>query len=260
MNVKMEDLIVSKKRMKKITPEPITLVTSEPVAISPIQAAMQAGASPSELLQFMELQERHDANEARKAFVLAMSKFRADCPTIKKTEDGHNCKHASIAGTLNQIKGLMSENGLSHSWRTNQEGSQISVTCVVTHSLGHSEQTTLTAAPDTSGSKNAIQAIGSTVKYLERYTLEACLGLASSEEGDDDGQASSAELISEDAAMRLHAMLIDGGLDEDGAGRVERYIAKELKISGFSAVNTNSYEWVLSVCKESIKRKQNENS
>ena len=40
---------------------------------------------------------------------------------------------------------------------------------------------------DTSGSKNAIQAMGSTVQYLRRYTLESVLGIATSSI-DVDGQ------------------------------------------------------------------------
>ena len=33
---------------------------------------------------------------------------------------------------------------------------RIAVTCVLTHEMGHSEETTLEALPDTSGSKNSI--------------------------------------------------------------------------------------------------------
>jgi hypothetical protein len=57
----------------------------------------------------------------------------------------------------------------------------------VTHRDGHSEETSLASPVDTSGSKNAVQQIGSTVEYLRRYTLLAALGLATSK--DDDGHA-----------------------------------------------------------------------
>jgi hypothetical protein len=53
--------------------------------------------------------------------------------------------------------------------------------------MGHSEETTLKAIPDTSGSKNSIQAIGSTVTYLERYTLLAAMGMAAAGM-DNDGR------------------------------------------------------------------------
>ena len=49
---------------------------------------------------------------------------------------------------------------------------------------------TMAAGPDGSGGKNAIQAIGSTVSYLERYTLLAATGLAT-EDQDDDGRGAN---------------------------------------------------------------------
>lgn len=244
---------MSKKQLKSI---PAAIVdTTIPQALSPVQAAMQSGASPTELLEFMKLQERFDNNQAKKAFVLAMSKFRADCPTMEKTEKGHNHKYASISGMLVQIKSLLAENGLSHSWRMSQANDLITVTCIVTHSQGHSEETSITAPPDNGGSIKGIKGIGSTITYLERYTLTALLGLASGER-DDDGDASISPRISDDQAVGLHAMLIDGGLTLDGAMRVEAYVGKKLKCSGFEGVAEVAYDDALYICNESIKRKQ----
>jgi hypothetical protein len=69
---------------------------------------------------------------------------------------------------------------------------QIAVTCVLTHKMGHSEETTLKAIPDTSGNKNTVQAIGSTVTYLERYTLLAAMGMAAAGM-DNDGRMADEE-------------------------------------------------------------------
>lgn len=63
----------------------------------------------------------------------------------------------------------------------------IRVTCVLTHSRGHSERVWLQAARDDSGNKNSIQAVGSTVTYLQRYTLLAATGMAVQDQRDDDG-------------------------------------------------------------------------
>ena len=226
-------------------------------AISPIQAAMQSGASPAELLQFMELQERFDANEAKKAFVLQMSKFRAVCPTIEKTESGHNCTYASIAGTLRQIKGLLADHGFSHSWRTTQDDAKnITVTCIVTHSQGHSEETSITAPPDTAGSIKGIQGIGSTITYLERYTLTALLGLASGDK-DDDGQAAIAPRITEEQELELYAMLTDADMDAD---KFERYASKTIGAAGFSDIRADQYDYVVKLAKDAIKMKQEKDS
>lgn len=79
--------------------------------------------------------------------------------------------------------------GLIADWRTKNEPGSISVTCIVTHEMGHSESTSLSGPPDSSGKKNSIQEIGSTVSYLERYTLFAITGLAATDQ-DDDGEGS----------------------------------------------------------------------
>ena len=79
----------------------------------------------------------------------------------------------------------------------------VRVTCIVSHQDGHTEETTLSAPADTSGAKNAHQAIGSAVTYLQRYTLKLALGLAAAK--DDDAQAAgpSPGLISSDQHEEL---------------------------------------------------------
>lgn len=164
--------------------------TREVVAVTPsqmLQIAVEQGADLDKLERLMDLQERWEATQAKKAYVSAMSDFRRDCPEIVKTRDGHNCKYAGLAESIDQIKVLLSQCGLSHSWQTRQDAQQVTVTCTVTHIEGHSESTELTAAPDTTGSKNSVQAIGSTITYLQRYTLFAILGLAS-QDADTDGE------------------------------------------------------------------------
>ena len=174
-------------------------------AITPVQMlviAVEQGADIDKLTKLMDLQERWEGNEARKQYTAAMAVFRADCPKIERDQSGHNNKYAGLAGSIEQIKQLMSDCGLSHRWETSQESKDITVKCIVTHKGGHAESTRLTAQPDTSGSKNAIQAIGSTVAYLERYTLFAIMGLAS-KEMDDDGVASDPEGFASKILERL---------------------------------------------------------
>jgi hypothetical protein len=63
--------------------------------------------------------------------------------------------------------------------------------CIVEHRDGHSEDTSLTAQPDNSGKKNSIQAIGSTITYLQRYLLKLALGIAASK--DDDANSAGGQ-------------------------------------------------------------------
>lgn len=180
----MNDIV--KKEQSQVSTQAIT-------PMDMLQMAIQQGADLDKLEKLMDMKERHEANEARKAYVQSMSIFRSKCPVIAKTRNGHNNKYAGLAETIEQIKGIMAECGLSHSWKMTQEGDSITVQCCITHDMGHSECTSMTAPPDTGGSKNKIQSIASTVSYLERYTLYAMLGLASAEM-DDDGNMAGAKV------------------------------------------------------------------
>ena len=151
------------------------------------------------LSQMLDLQIRYEENEAKKAYHKAMSLFKSNPIEIDK--DRHvkfelknggytEYNHASLHNVATKISAAMSKFGLSAAWKTSQaEGGIISVTCTITHELGHSESTTLSAGPDQSGGKNNIQAVGSTVSYLQRYTLLAITGLAT-RDMDDDGNGS----------------------------------------------------------------------
>ena len=165
-----------------------------------IQLAVTQGADLEKLEKLMELQERYEANEAKKKYTEAMAAFKANPPEIMK--DRHvryqtskgvtEYKHSSLANVTDKINKALSTNGLSAGWSTKQDGDNITVTCTITRWEGHSESTSLTAKPDMSGAKNAIQAIGSTISYLERYTVLALTGLAT-HDMDDDGDTAGAE-------------------------------------------------------------------
>lgn len=208
-----------------------------PAAVTPmdmINTAIERGADVDQLTKLMDLQERWEKTEARKIFVAAMSEFQQECPTIDKTLKAHNSTYAGLAETLEQIRDLMSKCGLSHSWKTEQAEGQISVTCCVTHTAGHQECTTMSAGADTSGSKNNIQAIGSTVKYLQRYTLFSILGLASKEHDDDGKAAGLGPTISEDQVKTIQQQFKDTGM------KPERFY-KAFKIERVSDLPASRY-------------------
>ena len=169
------------------------------VAITPmamLQIAVEKGASVEQLERLMALAERYDANEAKKEFVQAMTRFKDNPKVIEKNakvdftsaKGRTHYKHATLANVCDVIGPALSEVGISHSWETEQlEGGAVKVTCVLTHARGHQTRTPLQAGKDDSGNKNHIQAVGSTVTYLQRYTLLAATGMAVQDQRDDDG-------------------------------------------------------------------------
>lgn len=158
-----------------------------------IELAIRQGTPVETLVKLFELKERAEASEARKAFDAAFAAFKAETPKLEKTkpvsfDNGKTSqyKYTPLDEIAQAVGPILARHGLSYNWEQAQlnEG-VIAVCCILRHVQGHSIQNTLSAKADPSGSKNAIQAIGSAVSYLRRYTLLGVLGMATGDEDDD---------------------------------------------------------------------------
>lgn len=156
--------------------------------------AVQKGADVAQLEKLMDLQERWEREQARKAYYAAKARFQGACPEIRRDREvsfggkGAQYKYATLAGIIAQIREPLSACGLAYRWEIEDTKDTITVTCIVSHVDGHSEHNKMGAGLDDSGAKNEIQQRGSTVTYLQRYTLIGCLGIASAND-DDDGKS-----------------------------------------------------------------------
>lgn len=165
--------------------------------------------APMEVLErLMALQERWDARQARKDFDEAIANAKAQIEPVVRNATGHNSKrYADFAAIARAVDPVISKFGLSYRFRTTQ-GERISVTCVLSHKSGHSEETTLAGPADATGNKNAIQAIGSTLTYLQRYSLVQALGLAAA--NDDDGKgAGDGGTVTDEQAAEINRLAIE---------------------------------------------------
>lgn len=142
------------------------------------------------LSRLMQMKKEWDADQARRAFFEAMTSFQSEVPEIRKSKKVSfgetKYDYAPLADITRQIKDKCKEHGLSYRWEIKDTKEEISVTCLITHLDGHTEQTTMTASPDDSGKKNKIQSRGSAIEYLKRYTLIGALGLSTTD-SDVDG-------------------------------------------------------------------------
>jgi len=202
------------------------------LAITPmamLQIAVQQGADLEKLQKLMDLQERWEKNEARKAFVTALTAFKSNPPTLTKNKHVKfgttEYDHATLDKVTEIVGKALSQHGLSHRWEVEQKDAAITVACVLTHEKGHSERVQMQATADTSGSKNSIQAIGSTVTYLQRYTLLAATGLAAKAQ-DDDGLGAA---VMEQGVRIDFETAIDGAADADGLEKLWKTIVATCK-------------------------------
>lgn len=179
----------------------VAKMEAKPVATTPerspspimdlVSHAVQNGQPIEVIRELMAMSKELAADEARRAFDEAVSAAKAEIKPIVRRSQGHNGKYADLATIADEIDPIISRYGLSYRHRLSQTEKSLTVACLLSHKAGHREETSLTAAHDTSGNKNPIQAIGSTQQYLMRYTLLAALGLSTAK--DDDGRAAGKE-------------------------------------------------------------------
>lgn len=242
MNAKVGDIVIPSSTAPEVAQLP------QPAQLNPIQLvqiAIERGVGVDQLKELMTLQREWKADQARSAFVAALTAFRAEPLRVgkdkhvryvsKRTGDVTEYNHATLAQVCDAVVIALSKHGLAHRWETKQEGQLISVACVLSHAMGHSERVSLSAPADDSGGKNTIQAVGSTVTYLQRYTLMAITGLAAKDQDDDARSAGDDDKITEKQVADLDALIEEVGAKKDAflktckVDRIEDLPASKLK-------------------------------
>lgn len=220
------------------TTGPSTVPALTPITpMAMLAQAVERGMSPDTVDKLMVLAERWESNQARKTFNAAVAAAKAEIPVVAKTATGHNSKkYADFAAYARAIDPVLGKHGLGYRFRTTQDDKLIRTTCVLFHRDGYTEENTLVGPADQTGNKNAIQAIGSTLTYLQRYCLVQALGLAAAE--DDDGRAgAAASPIGAEDATTIREML-DAIPDKS----VEQRLLKWLKVGSIEAIPAGRYD------------------
>jgi len=204
---------------------------SESRSMSPVVAMglemLRANPDPSTLRELLAVQREWEANEARKAFAVALVALKRDLPTVIARDktvafEARGGKtsyaHASLAGVMDAITDPLTQHGFSLAWTPTTGKDGVSVTCRLTHAAGHREECTISAPPDTSGSKSPAQAVASTITLLQRYTALSLLGIATADMKEPEGGEDKAPSDAVDSARNLTAV---GWLTKQGKARVD---------------------------------------
>jgi hypothetical protein len=219
--------------------------------------AVQRGADPVQLGQLLDLKERYDREEARKAYAEAMMAVQAEAPVIAK--DALNKQTASQYAKLEAINaGLVpvyTRHGLSLSFSQGEAAKpeHIRIECQVSHRLGHVENKHVDLPLDMTGiagtvNKTAIHATGSTYSYGRRYLT--CMIFNVSTGDDDDGQSAGTgeleALQANYAALLKHNELVRDWIETIYVmkvsirdGQLERAIEAACEMDDATRVNLN---------------------
>ena len=160
------------------------------------RASKDPAFDAAKLRELLDMRRELKLEAAKEDFEASFAQFKESLPILQKTKGvtisrDQNAKPAYYYAPLDEVceKLIPALNavGITHKWKTSYDGDYMVVTCVLKKGLHSDEGTSMRGKADTSGAKNAIQAEGSTLSYLERYTLCAACGIAV-KGADTDGQ------------------------------------------------------------------------
>ena len=179
------------------------------------RAARDPAVDLDKMERLILLRERMMAQQAKVAFDDALADVQKSLPVIDRKgkiviRDKNNREviiqstpYALFEDINEAVKPIIGAHGFSISFRTGMsEDGRIKVTAILARG-GHQEETTIVLPHDSTGSKNAVQAIGSSTSYGKRMTMCALLNITSRGEDDDGKAGGGPELVSEEEAQAL---------------------------------------------------------
>lgn len=137
--------------------------------------------------RLMVLRRELMADEARKAYQRDFAALQSVLPAVQRKgkSDFQTKKHGRVMFSYSHIDDLtkalqpfMQQYGFSFAFQQKEWNGQVAVACVVMHYEGHRERFAMSAPIDTSGCKNVLQAIASTITYLKRITFKSAFGIS----------------------------------------------------------------------------------
>jgi hypothetical protein len=182
----------------------LTTTTATPMSL--LALAIERDADPDRLRQLMDLQERWEANQAKRAFAEAMHGCQLEMPSVVRggVNPKTQSKFAKLEGVQAVAKPVYSSHGFSLSYgEADCPTKEFKRTvCDVRHSGGHCERYHLDLPIDgigpqgnAIGGMNKVQGCISTTSYGQRRLLCMIFNITLSDE-DDDGNG-AAEVITE---------------------------------------------------------------
>lgn len=187
---------------------PVVEMSLQPASVGVMGIIERLASNPdfdtAKLEKLIELHERTQANAARAEFFAAFAEMQAEIPAIERKGRGDKgARYAKDEDIQAALRPILQRHGFMLSFATSfVDGGKVSIVGKLAHRAGHVETSEFVSAADTSGSKNAIQALGSTQTYGKRYTTIALLNITGTDEhADDDGAATGRSKVTDPAGF-----------------------------------------------------------
>ena len=253
----MNDTVEQKGMLENVSAPPPANVDQNPVSL--LEQALAKGVSTEQLQQFMDLQERYEANEARKAFASAMVRCQKDMPAIEA--EAWNKHTESYYARLEHINAgitpIYTRCGFSISFSegTASIPEMIRTNCIVRHKFGHTETHFVDMPLDLAGSqgttnKTKIQAKKSSFQYACRTLVCMIFNLTVGKDVDGNAPEEPINYISKRRIEQLEQVI--SAQDDSFRPRVMEWL-KGKGIESLEAIQIESFDACLKSIKSSAK-------
>lgn len=178
------------------------------------QLATNPNFNPEAFRMTVDLLREEKTAQAKAEFQRDLALFQADCEPVPRKGRGHNNKaYARLEDILDTTLEPRTKHGFSLTHELRQTGDKIVIVAILGHRGGYERTCSIELPLDTSGSKNIVQAHGSTTTYGKRMTAGAVLGVSTGDEDDDGKSAAAAETISDDQVAQLRLLIVETNSD-----------------------------------------------
>lgn len=197
------------KHNGQLSVEPATQSPQESTAI--IQVIERAALNPEididKLERLLQMQERMLDRQALMTYSAAMAAMQTELPSIAERGRTNTGFYATLEDIIDTVRPIIKKHGFAVSFRIQTQERGIQITGVLMHKDGHREETSMLLPADTSGSKNAVQAFGSSISYGKRYVLCALLNIATRGQDDDAHATAPVKLVTPFQAEQIKQLI-----------------------------------------------------
>lgn len=210
------------------------------------KAAADPNVDVAKLEKLLDMQERIMTKQAELNFNAAMAQLQPLLPTIKRTKKGHNYMYAPYEQIDMLIRPLYTQYGFSLSFNSQVVGESIHYFGTISHKEGHSRQAEIVLPADNSGSKNGVQAQGSTIQYAKRYLVGMLLNIVTEDE--DNDAAYGNERLTENMVAEIEKKIKDTSSNKD------RFLKLVMKVNSIEHILQSDYGKAIKALDEKEKR------
>lgn len=215
-----------------------------------LQVIQRAAADPQcdieKMERLMQMHERFQSRQAEQQYAEALAAMQQELPSIAERGDAANRYTYALWEDINEaLKPILAKHGFALSFRIPRNEKGVEVEGVLSHRAGHSERTSILLPADTSGNKNAVQAVASSVSYGKRYTAGALLNFTTHGEDDDAFSAVQQPALDQQVVIDILER-IDEAKDKDELSAIWKAAVGVLRSAG----DTAGYERVKAAATE----------